>query len=88
MYHIHTFLGLIMAIGISGQLFDKPVIQLGFDFPGFEGPDAFEQEGLQPRLPGFLGIQSIQERMAELAKGQAKPRPGIKTKVKTKHEGL
>ncbi len=79
----YTILGLMLAAFASGQLFDRPVLQFGFDFPGFAEPEAFEEVD-----PPFMGLSGIRERMAELSKGQMKKRPGVKTKVKTRHEGL
>eukprot|EP00794_Sanderia_malayensis_P016304 gene16304-17944_t len=77
----YVTVGLVFIAGSSyGQLFGGPVVQLGFDFPDFAGPEGIEDSP-------FLGLGGIQQRIAEITKGQMKPIPGVKTKVKTKHEG-
>lgn len=57
----------------SGQLFSR----FGFEFPGFSAPEAFDNDG----------FADIQERIADIMKGSAKPKKGLKTKVKTEQRG-
>ena len=71
---IYSLFAIILLNETSGQLFGR----FGFEFPGFSAPEAFEDNP----------FTNIQERISELMKGSAKPRKGVKTKIKTEQKGM
>lgn len=71
---IYSLLVIILLNETSGQLFGR----FGFEFPGFSAPEAFEDDA----------FGNIQERISELMKGSAKPKKGVKTKIKTEQRGM